>query len=60
MSGRSKLSVLDGYSDIGVHVQNEIGNLICSRHLFRSTAVVDLTFLFCFPSHVRNVLFVTI
>ena len=31
--------ILNGDSKIGEHVYSEIGNLICLRHLFRSTAV---------------------
>ena len=35
--------LLDGYPEIGVHVWSEIGNLIGLRHLFKSTAVANLT-----------------
>ena len=38
--------ILDGTSEIGVHVRGEIGNFICSRHLFRSTVVANLDLIF--------------
>ena len=38
------VSILDGNSEIGVNVLSKIGNLICLRHLFRSTAVTHLDF----------------
>ena len=54
--------VIDGNSEIGVHISSGIGNLTCLRHLFRSTAVIaEIIFgKNCFPSHVRKVLLVTI
>ena len=38
------LFTLDGNSEIGAHVLSKMGNLICSRHLFSSTAVTYLIF----------------
>ena len=38
--------ILDGISEISVHVKSKIGNLICVRHLLRSAAVAYLKFIF--------------
>ena len=37
---------LDGNSEIGEHVWNEVGNLICLRRSFRSTAVTNFKSIF--------------
>ena len=48
--------VIDDNSDIDVHVWSEIGNLICLRRLFSSTAVANCVCLenTYFTSTVRN------
>ena len=51
--------IIEGNPEKGVHVLNHTGNLICLKHLFRSTAVSNI-YLFKKPSHVRQVLRVTI
>ena len=38
--------IIGGNSLIGGHVWNENGNLICLRHLIRSTADANLEFIF--------------
>ena len=38
--------ILDGDLEIGAHVWSDIGYLICSRHLFRSRAVINHIFSF--------------
>ena len=35
--------ILNGNSEIGAQVNRDLGNLICLRYLFRSTAVADTT-----------------
>ena len=35
------LLILDGNLDIGAYMQSKIGNLICLRHLFGSTAIAN-------------------
>ena len=50
--------ILDGRSEIDVHLIGKVDKQNCKRHLFISTVVADLI---CFPretwfpSHVRNV-----
>ena len=34
--------IYDGNSEIGAHLQSKISNLICTRHLFRLSAVANL------------------
>ena len=34
--------ILDGNSAVGTHLWNNIGNLIFSKHLFKSTRVANL------------------
>ena len=38
--------VWNGNSEIGAHLWNDLGNLICSRHFFRPRAVTTLIFFF--------------
>ena len=45
----NKELLLDGIPGIGAHEQSEIGNLICCRLLFRSSAVANLE-----PSSIAN------
>ena len=56
--------VWNGNSEIGAHLWNDLGNLICSRHLFRPRAVTTLIFFSSeknnFPSYLRNTFWVTI
>ena len=40
---KNAVLILDGNSEIGVHVRCEIGNVICLRNLFRSRAAANLT-----------------
>ena len=35
----NKHGIYDGNLDIGAHMKSGIGSLICSRHMFRYTAV---------------------
>ena len=42
INGVMHVLILYGNLDRGVHVLNEIGNMICLRNLLRSTAVTNL------------------
>ena len=41
---RVMVPISDGNSEIGAHVRSAVGNLICWRHLFRSTRFIKFIF----------------
>ena len=55
--GYTMVFILDGHSEIGARAWSDLGNLICSRHLFRSKEVKNSFFSSentYFHSYVRN------
>ena len=55
--------IFDGKSELGAHVQSEIGNLTCLRHSCGAIADINLknfSFKYLFASQVRNMFLVAI